>query len=139
MRYKKLFTIIIGSLMIMCKQGQSMNIIRKSEREKYVNPTSVVYEYPLGDKDINGAIAEINGRYPERGYAVNNECKELAYVVSGNGKIVVEGKEILLAQGDVVSIKAGEKYYWSGNMELFLACTPAWYPEQHKNIVDENS
>jgi len=28
----------------------------------------------------------------------------------------------------------GEKYFWEGEMEMFMPCTPAWYPEQHKEI-----
>jgi len=96
------------------------------------SPTCAVYEYSIEDKDINGAVAHINGRYPEYGYAVNMISKELAYVVSGSGKIVVGDNEKLINQGDMILISPGEKYYWDGVMTLFLACTPAWYPEQHK-------
>jgi hypothetical protein len=36
--------------------------------------------------------------------------------------------------GDLVLIEPGEKYFWEGNMDLFIPCSPAWYPEQHKLI-----
>lgn len=42
-----------------------------------------VLEYPLDDKDINFSTGIINGRYPDRGYCVNEECKELIYVLGG--------------------------------------------------------
>ena len=93
-----------------------------------------ITEYPLGDKDINASIAKINGRYPEKGRVVNTECKELVYVIEGGGKVVVEGEEYGFEKGDVLLIESGEKYYWEGDMEIFMPCTPAWYPEQHEEV-----
>lgn len=60
---------------------------------------------------------------------VNQKCKELAYVIRGSGKVVIEGKEIKLKQDDLVLIEPEERY-----MEMFVFCVPAWYPEQHKEI-----
>jgi len=40
---------------------------------------------------------------------------------------VVEGKEHLL--------DAGEKYYWEGDLHLFISCSPAFTKEQHQ-LVD---
>ena len=112
-----------------------MQIVKKSQRKEFKNSEyCIAFEYPINDKDINGAIIKLNGRYPDPGFAINEICKEMAYVVEGNGKIVIEEKEYLISQGDLVLINPGEKYYWQGNMELFMPCTPAWTPEQHKNI-----
>lgn len=102
-----------------------------------VNVTSVciAIEYPLGDKDINAAVIKINGRYPERGRTVNEKCKELAYVIDGIGQLTVEGKTVELKKGVVVLIEPGERFYWEGqNLEVFMPCTPAWYPKQHKKV-----
>ena len=108
-----------------------MQVLHKNESQKHANAsTCIVHEYPLGDTAINGAVAELNGRYPEQERVTNTACKELAYVIKGSGKIIVEDKETVLNQGDMVLIQAGEKYYWKGQMTLFLSCTPAWYPEQ---------
>ena len=51
--------------------------------------TSKLLEYSieLDDKDIDFAINTINGRYPEKGYCSNTKCKELAYILEGNGSI----------------------------------------------------
>jgi len=65
----------------------------------------------MNDKDINGAVIELNGRYPKEGRAVNLKCKEMAYVIKGSCKLVLEGEETLLNEGDLILIKAGEKYY----------------------------
>lgn len=54
--------------------------------------------------------------------------------MKGNGRVVVEEKEVRLHQGDLVLIEPGEKYFWEGKMELFMPCTPAWHPEQHKEV-----
>ena len=37
-------------------------------------------------------------------------------------------------EADLVLIDKGENYYWEGNMDLFVPCTPAWNPKQHKII-----
>ncbi|MCK4525062.1 MAG: DUF861 domain-containing protein [Candidatus Andersenbacteria bacterium] len=112
-----------------------MKIIKKDQAEVHKNSNAcVAIEYPLGDKDINGAVIELNGRYPDNGRTVNLECKELAYIIKGSGRLVVKGKEIELNEGDLVLIEAGEKFFWEGNMQIFMPCTPAWYPEQHREV-----
>ena len=112
-----------------------MKVVHKDQTEKFKNSsTCTAIEYPLGDKDINGAIIELKGRYPEKERVVNLKCKELAYVISGSGKAVVEDEEIKLQEGDLILIEPGEKYFWEGNLIMFVPCAPAWYPEQHKEV-----
>jgi len=88
----------------------------------------------MEDSDINGAVIELSGRYPSKGQVVNTECKEMAYIIKGSGKLVIEETEYTLKEGDLVLIEPGEKYFWNGNMTMFVPCTPAWYPQQHKEI-----
>lgn len=115
-----------------------MKIVHKHQAVLHKNSeTCHVYEYPMNDTDINGAVAYIKGRYPLSGLAVNEKCKEMAYVISGSGKIVVNNQETVLSQGDVLVIPAGEQYYWEGELVLFLPCTPAWYAAQHKYVFDK--
>lgn len=112
-----------------------MKVIHQDETEKVQNSKNcLVYEYPLNDKDINGAFVKLTGREPDDGRVVNLVCKELAYVINGGGVIVIEDKEIKLKEGDLVLIEPGEKFFWNGDMELFLPCAPAWYPEQYKKV-----
>lgn len=112
-----------------------MKIIHKDQTNEFKNSDVCNgIEYPLGDKDINGAVVTVSGRYPDTGRVVNEKCKELGYVISGSGKIVIEGEEIILNEGDLVLIEPGEKYYWDGNMTMFMPCVPAWYREQHKTV-----
>src|SRR6266404_5351615 len=112
-----------------------MNIAHKNQVVRHQNSsTCVASEYPLNDTDINGAVIQLTGRYPAQGRVKNTQCKELVYVIDGSGRIVVEGKEVVLCQGDVILILSGEKFYWDGTMTLFIACTPAWTLEQHKYV-----
>lgn len=112
-----------------------MKIIHKNQTKTFKNSEAcTAIEYPMGDKDINGAVIELNGRYPAKGRVVNLKCKELAYIIKGFGKVVIEGKEINFNEGDLILIEAGEKYFWEGDATMFMPCTPAWYPEQHKEV-----
>lgn len=89
-------------------------------------------EYPLNDKDINFSMATITGRYPEKGYCTNEECKELIYVINGSGTLNKKDEAIEFEKGDVILIDKKEKYFWDGNCTIIMPCTPAWNPEQHK-------
>lgn len=112
-----------------------MKIIRKNQAKVFKNSEAcTAIEYPMGDKDINGAVIELNGRYPEKNRVVNLKCKELAYIIKGSGRVVIEGKEIKLNEGSLVLIEPGEKFFWEGNMTMFMPCAPAWYPEQYKEV-----
>lgn len=112
-----------------------MKIVRKDQTIQFKNsPVCIATEYPLHDKDINGAVIELSGRYPDKGRVVNLKCKELAYVMKGSVNLYVEGKKVELQEGDMVLIYPKEKYYWDGNCTLFIPCTPAWSLEQHKEV-----
>ncbi len=112
-----------------------MKIIHKDQTKIFKNSdTCTAIDYWTGDEDINGALLEITGRYPLKGRAVNSECKEMAYIIKGSGRIVVEGEETELGEGDLVLIDKGEKYFWEGNLIMLGSCTPAWNHEQYKEV-----
>jgi mannose-6-phosphate isomerase-like protein (cupin superfamily) len=112
-----------------------MQLVRKAETKKFQNSkTCSVFEYPMEENEMNGAVVQLNGRYPDTGRVANLKCKELAYVIRGAGKLVVEGNEVLLSEGDMALILPNEKYFWEGTMTLFITVTPAWTMEQHRQI-----
>lgn len=88
------------------------------DTELFEGETNRTYEYHIEDKDINYCIAEINGRFPKEKRAVNSKCKEMAHILGGSGKIVVENKEYPVKTDDVILIDIGERYYWEGNLRL---------------------
>ncbi|MBI5346135.1 MAG: DUF861 domain-containing protein [Chlamydiae bacterium] len=112
-----------------------MEVVHQEEAQEFQNSKACsAFEYCMEEKDISGAVVKLNGRYPDSGFVTNLECKEMAYVISGSGKVVVDGKEILLSTGDLVLIVPTEKYFWEGNMILFVPSAPTWTPKQHKQI-----
>jgi len=109
-----------------------MQLVTKTQSTPFKNSeTCTAYEYAMAETAINGAVIELTGRYPTTGRATNSISKELVYVTRGSGTIAVDGQETSLVQGDQILIQPGEKYYFNGTMQLYIACTPAWKPTQH--------
>ena len=112
-----------------------MQVVRKNQTKAFKNSAAcMAFEYPTKGKDINGAVIELAGRYPDAGMVMNEQCSELVYIVSGSGVVAFDGRETEVHQGDVVFIPPKEKYFWDGTMTLFVASTPAWYPGQYKEV-----
>lgn len=103
--------------------------------ERKNSDVCVVTEHPIDDEMIDFAVVKVTGRYPNQGHAINQKCKEIVYLHEGKGKVVVNEEEHLINAGDLVLIEAGEKFFWEGNMNLFISCTPAYTVDQHQ-IVD---
>ena len=116
-----------------------MNLIHKSEAKAHQNGQACrVYEYEFPNENVfNNAVVNLDGRYPERGYAINRKCKELIYVMEGAGVVVAGGKLQVLGEGDMVLIATGEEYYLVGKMKLLITSVPAWRPDQAENIGDD--
>jgi phosphoethanolamine N-methyltransferase len=96
------------------------------------SPNCTVYEYPMKNSELNIGVAEVKGRYPNQGYAINHKCSEMGYILKGFGKLVTETAEAILSPGDAVYIPRKEKYYFEGNITVVIPSTPAWHPEQHE-------
>ena len=113
-----------------------MNLIHKSEAKAHQNgQVCRVYEYDFPkENDVNNAVAILDGRYPERGYAINRKCKELIYIIEGAGVVVIGGQLQVLGEGDTGLVVMGEEYYLVGKMKLLITSVPAWRPDQAENI-----
>jgi mannose-6-phosphate isomerase-like protein (cupin superfamily) len=110
-----------------------MQILKEKEKKTISPAASVtVHEYDTADTAISGVIAEIRGRYPEKGYAVNRRVKELVYVLSGHGKILTPEGEKEIAVGDVILIAPSEKFAWLGDMKIHIATAPKFDPAQYE-------
>ena len=112
-----------------------MKFISRSEARVHKNSDyCIATEYPLGDEDLDFATVQISGRYPDQGRVMNVVSKEACFILKGGGLIVVEGKEVLLDEGDLVLVTAGEKYFWEGTITIAVTCRPPWSSEQHKRV-----
>jgi mannose-6-phosphate isomerase-like protein (cupin superfamily) len=110
-------------------------IIKKADRKEFKNSERcIVYEYPLKENGLNVAFVEINGRYPDEGCVVNEKVKEIVFVAGGSGMLTVDGKPMKIAEGDAILILPKQKFFYDGKIKLLTACSPSWYPEQHKAV-----
>lgn len=111
-----------------------MKYLKKENAVKFQNGTLTAIEYPVGDKDINCAVVTLKGRHPVNDWIINQECKELVYLMKGTAVLTTETKTISLSEGDMVILEPNEKYFWQGDCVLLTPTTPAWTPEQTKIV-----
>lgn len=113
-----------------------MRHIAKDQAQHHDNsPSCTVWEY--GSEGLmDAADAQIDGRYPEQGFALNEVSDMSVRVLSGMGKLATQELVVNLAAGDAVIIPHGEAYYFEGEkLVFFMACSPAWSPDQYKEIA----
>ncbi|MEI6672612.1 MAG: hypothetical protein WCL02_04680 [bacterium] len=60
-----------------------MLIKKENARKEQNSPSCTVWEYDFPNKDLSLAVAYINGRYPTTGKAIDHECTDMYYVISG--------------------------------------------------------
>lgn len=113
-----------------------MEFIKRSDALQCGNSEACkVPEYSFENKVMDLGVVTLTGRYPEKGYCVNTESKELVYVIEGVGDLCFEDKKLSFSAGDSVLIESGEKYYWDTQYcKAALICAPAWNTEQYKLV-----
>jgi mannose-6-phosphate isomerase class I len=115
-----------------------MELIRNEDAPRFKNsPGCIATEYNFkNENNFNIASIDLDGRYPEQGYALNTISRELIYVKKGDGILVAGNKNVAINPGDTALIKPNEKYYLEGTMELIISSSPAWHPGQYQNILN---
>ncbi|MBI3577617.1 hypothetical protein HY086_06280 [Candidatus Gottesmanbacteria bacterium] len=112
-----------------------MQIVKSSQTNKVIPTKSTkIFEYLMDEETINCSVAQINGSYPENGFAVNEICKELVFIINGTGHIVTEKDKQAFVVGDAILIDRGEKFRWEGNFSIFMVTTPKFSADQHKIV-----
>ena len=82
---------------------------------------------------LDMAKIEIDGRYPESGWARNLESHEMVYVLDGRGSLTTrEGAKTALATGDVIYVPSETWFAWDGDMTILMACSPVFNSEQYE-------
>lgn len=114
-------------------------LIKKSNSVKHKNSEScTVWEYPYDDGDSSFALGEIHGRYPELGFsvnAVNEECIEMLYILSGILTVHIGEQVFVAEEGDFARIPKDTPYFLEGdNAKFCIFNTPRFTLDQHKNI-----
>lgn len=113
-------------------------IIRKEDAVKIENSKScTVYEYFLGSEKVGIAKALINGRYPEEGSAMNEECDQIYFCTSGRGSIHCNGQTSTLEKDGAFLFKTGAPYWVEGDkLEVIVTNGPPFNPKQYKKLKD---
>src|SRR5438876_10861423 len=113
-----------------------MKVLQESEANSFKNSaTCHGFEFPFETRSMNIAVVMVDGRYPQEGHLRNDVCDEIAYVLSGSGTVGVDNETHNIAAGDAVLLKAGERFWWQGSqLRMLMPCSPAFYPEQHKEV-----
>lgn len=111
-------------------------LIKANEAIKKENTSScIVWEYNFPIKELWFATALINWRYPNTGKAVNHECDELYYIISGNGIIHDESGDYPVHQWDCFLFEKQKWYRVEGTkLNIALPTSPAWFLSQYKCI-----
>ena len=118
-----------------------MEHISFSQRESHKHSNEcTAHEYSSPTDALDAAVIDLNGRYPEDGFALNRECRALLYVVAKRGRVLSPestGKDpIEVSQGSQVYIAPGEAYALEGHMQLLYVSTPKWSPDQAERITE---
>lgn len=109
--------------------------IERIKGEPSVNDvTCNVAEYgEIGTTSV--AEAHIHGRYPENGFALNEQSDMMIRVISGAGVVAIRSAGYELHKGDVVRISSQTPYYYEGDkLHLLLISSPAWNSHQYKYL-----
>ena len=78
-----------------------MKIIKSHSGEKKNNSSKCsIVEYSI-NSELDMAIAEISGREPINGFAMNSKSKEIAYVISGKGEVHFKNRSDAIEQAVV--------------------------------------
>lgn len=100
---------------------------------KACSKTCRVFEADFSRNDFGFSYAEINGRYPEVGFAINTACDLIYFIHSGSCKINFQESIFELKCGEAFFIEKNNKYFVIGeNAVVALFESPKWRPEQYK-------
>ncbi len=111
-------------------------LIKKTDARKKENSKDcTVWEYEYPSKNFSYATALIDGRYPQEKRAINRECEEVYYVISGSGIVHSEKGDFAINEGDLYFFEKGEIYWVEGvQLLIVLVNAPAWTSAQHKIV-----
>ncbi|HEX6416153.1 MAG TPA: hypothetical protein VFZ62_01380 [Candidatus Saccharimonadales bacterium] len=111
-----------------------MEIRKLSEARRHDNTAAcTAYEYGMPTGEIDSAVVELSGRYPDEGWVFNTACTALVHVIKGEGRVLTPGGERELGEDDQVLIKPDERYAFEGDLKLLFSATPAWSPDQARH------
>lgn len=111
-------------------------VIRFSDTEKFSVKEGTIWDYPLPTEDIGISYQTFKGRGPLKGQYLNKVCKEIFFIIKGNVKFSINGKEYNAGPHDVVIIEPNTPHsFETEELEYITITSPNWYEEQHEEIA----
>ena len=88
---------------------------------------------PSDNTDEHGDFL-INSIQGHDNFSYNTESTHVYHVLDGNGKFIVDDEEIIVQQGDVITITPNKVFSYEGEMVMTLGMTPN-FKEENEHIV----
>lgn len=100
-------------------------IVKKSQVNKKTVDPMVISEYKI-NPNFSAAYVKINGNH---GTLKSLKEDRIYFVIEGEGKFIIDGKETHVTAQDLVFITKNTSYNLIGNFKYFLVCSPEFNPE----------
>lgn len=87
---------------------------------------------------MNVAEITLTSRYPEMGFALNQQSEMFVRILKGCTTFHCEGEEVELPEGSTVLVQTGKKYCWipRESVTLYVVSSPPWTQEQHRSVSE---
>lgn len=95
---------------------------------------SLFSEYDLPFSTFAVGVSEINGRYPQAGFDVDDDVEQVWYVIEGSALITLGEDQTEIGAGDMLLVARGTPYVIDGTVKLVVVSGPPWRAEQHRHV-----
>jgi mannose-6-phosphate isomerase-like protein (cupin superfamily) len=93
------------------------------------------YGFNLSNKDLEIYYVDVTLGHDT--YITSKECFHIYYILDGEGTFDLNSAIVEVTKGDLVEVKPGIKYTYSGQMKLLLVMNPPWF-EGNEEIHENN-
>jgi len=121
----------------MLKNRKSMLIKKLASKKFSIAGGTEGLLYPSSpDEDFTVAQVTMDGKYPQKGYSINDISKETLFMLDGCFEVGIEKEKFILKKGDMLIIFPNKKYCIKGKGTAIDIITPAWEKNKNKIVVE---
>lgn len=125
----------VMTVMYAADPSDAKMILHLSDAKEYPIPGGTCHLYPdCPTGRLSCALVEQKGRYPEKGYKVNEKCTEAIFVMEGVFTVTLGDQTHKVSKHDVVYIVPGTKYSLDGEGKAFVFIEPKWDGKQNTPV-----
>lgn len=111
-----------------------MYVIRQPEEDSFSKVGITGRIFPMRELTDAVSIVRISTETGHETEIIEHGSVFAYYVLSGEGRFIVEGVPETCAAGDLVVIPPGRRFTYKGNLQMLLVCTPPWKEEQEETV-----